>query len=226
MAQHCNSASVLLARTGRRRPGRLSRSGSATLTVDTPGFRRPMIRSSSPLQPHPRRSTCRRTPSFAAASEPTRLAWSSSEPIYPGWYPGRTVHIHLIVQVDERALTSQLYFPEPVNDEVLSQPPYAARAGSRHDQRRPTRSCPAAARQLAGDRGCGHWLPGRRLPDASEHIVSGPGHESRCRSVVDPPDDPVGACVEVTEPREARSAPSGVRRGRRRQHRTGPQLAS
>ena len=49
--------------------------------------------------------------------------------IYPGWYPGRTVHIHLIVQVDERALTSQLYFPEPVNDDVLSQPPYAARAG-------------------------------------------------------------------------------------------------
>ena len=49
--------------------------------------------------------------------------------IYPGWYPGRTVHIHLIVQVDERALTSQLYFPEPVNDDVLSQLPYAARAG-------------------------------------------------------------------------------------------------
>ena len=59
--------------------------------------------------------------------------------IYPGWYPGRTVHIHLIVQVDERVLTSQLYFPEPVNDDVLSQPPYAERPGrdttnaDRHD---------------------------------------------------------------------------------------------
>jgi protocatechuate 3,4-dioxygenase beta subunit len=49
--------------------------------------------------------------------------------IYPGWYPGRTVHIHLIVRADERTLTSQLYFPETVNDAVLSQPPYATRSG-------------------------------------------------------------------------------------------------
>ena len=49
--------------------------------------------------------------------------------IYPGWYPGRTVHIHLIVQVDERVLTSQLYFPEPLNDDVLSLAPYAERPG-------------------------------------------------------------------------------------------------
>ena len=47
--------------------------------------------------------------------------------IYPGWYPGRTVHIHLIAQVDERVLTSQIYFPEPLNDDVLSQPPYVER---------------------------------------------------------------------------------------------------
>jgi protocatechuate 3,4-dioxygenase beta subunit len=47
--------------------------------------------------------------------------------IYPGWYPGRTVHIHLMVHADGQVLTSQLYFPEPTSDEVLALPPYAAR---------------------------------------------------------------------------------------------------
>ena len=49
--------------------------------------------------------------------------------IYPGWYPGRTVHIHLIVAADDRVRISQLYFPEPVNADVLARPPYADRPG-------------------------------------------------------------------------------------------------
>ena len=49
--------------------------------------------------------------------------------ICPGWYPGRTVHIHVIVHVDGQVLTSQLYFPEETNDEVLACEPYAARPG-------------------------------------------------------------------------------------------------
>jgi hypothetical protein len=49
--------------------------------------------------------------------------------IYPGWYPGRTVHIHVMVQVDDVILTSQLYFPDNVTDEVLSRRPYAERPG-------------------------------------------------------------------------------------------------
>src|SRR4051794_40412514 len=32
--------------------------------------------------------------------------------IYPGWYPGRTLHIHVMVHTDEALLTSQLYFPD------------------------------------------------------------------------------------------------------------------
>jgi protocatechuate 3,4-dioxygenase beta subunit len=47
--------------------------------------------------------------------------------IYPGWYPGRTVHIHLMVHSGELVFTSQLYFPDDVNDEVLTRSPYAAR---------------------------------------------------------------------------------------------------
>jgi protocatechuate 3,4-dioxygenase beta subunit len=49
--------------------------------------------------------------------------------VHPGWYPGRTVHIHLRAYVGERTFTSQLYFPEDVNEDVLARPPYATRQG-------------------------------------------------------------------------------------------------
>lgn len=44
--------------------------------------------------------------------------------IYPGWYPGRTVHIHLMVHMPDRSYTSQLYFPESVTSEVFAHGPY------------------------------------------------------------------------------------------------------
>lgn len=52
--------------------------------------------------------------------------------IYPGWYPGRTVHIHVKIRLvlhGRRRLefTSQLYFDDALTDQVLSQPPYASR---------------------------------------------------------------------------------------------------
>jgi len=49
--------------------------------------------------------------------------------IYPGWYPGRTVHIHLMVHLAASTLTSQLYFPDDLNDSVLARAPYAQRPG-------------------------------------------------------------------------------------------------
>jgi protocatechuate 3,4-dioxygenase beta subunit len=48
--------------------------------------------------------------------------------IYPGWYPGRTVHIHLKVHVASTTFTTQLYFPESISDHVLSLAPYGQRA--------------------------------------------------------------------------------------------------
>lgn len=49
--------------------------------------------------------------------------------IYPGWYRGRTVHIHLKVHVNkETVLTSQLYFDDGLNDEVLAAAPYGERS--------------------------------------------------------------------------------------------------
>ena len=49
--------------------------------------------------------------------------------IYPGWYPGRTLHIHVMVHTGGVVLTSQLYFPEDVSVDVLARPPYAERPG-------------------------------------------------------------------------------------------------
>lgn len=52
--------------------------------------------------------------------------------IYPGWYPGRTVHIHFKVRTDAaaargREFTSQLYFDDALTDRVHARPPYSAK---------------------------------------------------------------------------------------------------
>jgi protocatechuate 3,4-dioxygenase beta subunit len=50
--------------------------------------------------------------------------------IYPGWYRGRTVHIHLKLHVDRKtAMTTQLYFDEAVNDAVFATSPYDQHTG-------------------------------------------------------------------------------------------------
>ena len=57
--------------------------------------------------------------------------------IYPGWYPGRTVHVHFKVRTKARSgrdmeFTSQLYFPDSITERVHAKAPYA-RPG-RHGQ--------------------------------------------------------------------------------------------
>ena len=48
--------------------------------------------------------------------------------IYPGWYQGRTVHIHAKVHLDSSTvLTTQLYFDDAVSDRVFAAAPYASR---------------------------------------------------------------------------------------------------
>ena len=58
------------------------------------------------------------------------------ETIYPGWYEGRTVHIHFKAYSDGRSLiTSQLYFPDDITARVLSTQPYSARgSGNRTNE--------------------------------------------------------------------------------------------
>jgi protocatechuate 3,4-dioxygenase beta subunit len=48
--------------------------------------------------------------------------------IYPGWYPGRTTHIHFKVHpASNRVATSQLYFPEDRTAAIYESAPYSAR---------------------------------------------------------------------------------------------------
>ena len=52
--------------------------------------------------------------------------------IYPGWYPGRTVHIHFKVRANDksgkgREITSQLYFDDALTDRIHAQQPYSSK---------------------------------------------------------------------------------------------------
>jgi protocatechuate 3,4-dioxygenase beta subunit len=48
--------------------------------------------------------------------------------LYPGWYPGRTVHIHVKVHVRGNVVhTGQLFFADSVTDAVYRRAPYAKR---------------------------------------------------------------------------------------------------
>lgn len=50
--------------------------------------------------------------------------------VYPGWYRGRTVHIHAKVHLDgSTVLTTQFFFDEAVNAEVYANEPYASDTG-------------------------------------------------------------------------------------------------
>jgi protocatechuate 3,4-dioxygenase beta subunit len=46
--------------------------------------------------------------------------------VYPGWYPGRAIHIHFKVRLaGDMEVTSQLYLPDTVNEAVHAQLPYS-----------------------------------------------------------------------------------------------------
>ena len=48
--------------------------------------------------------------------------------VYPGWYQGRTVHIHVIVHIGGNVVhTGQLYFPDALTDSVYARSPYRLR---------------------------------------------------------------------------------------------------
>jgi protocatechuate 3,4-dioxygenase beta subunit len=59
--------------------------------------------------------------------------------IYPGWYPGRTVHIHFKIRTAAQSagqgyeFTSQLYFDDALSDRIHTQAPYST-SGQRNTQ--------------------------------------------------------------------------------------------
>ena len=49
--------------------------------------------------------------------------------VYPGWYSGRTVHIHLKAYLGGQTVhTGQLFFPDALTDAVYQRSPYSQRA--------------------------------------------------------------------------------------------------
>jgi protocatechuate 3,4-dioxygenase beta subunit len=51
--------------------------------------------------------------------------------IYPGWYPGRTVHIHFKIRGGGQELASQLYFDDAITDRVHAGAAYGRRGTRR-----------------------------------------------------------------------------------------------
>jgi protocatechuate 3,4-dioxygenase beta subunit len=50
--------------------------------------------------------------------------------VYPGWYTGRAVHIHVKVHLGGNVVhTGQLFFPDSLTDRVYTKPPYSTRPG-------------------------------------------------------------------------------------------------
>jgi protocatechuate 3,4-dioxygenase beta subunit len=49
--------------------------------------------------------------------------------IYPGWYQGRTVHIHVKVHDGNTVHTTQLFFDQSLTDQVFTKAPYQGHSG-------------------------------------------------------------------------------------------------
>ena len=47
--------------------------------------------------------------------------------IFPGWYTGRTIHIHFKIRTGPKEFTSQLFFDDALIDAVLANDPYKVR---------------------------------------------------------------------------------------------------
>src|SRR3954466_14475668 len=69
---------------------------------------------------------------------------ASFKTIYPGFYPGRAVHVHVKVHVGGNVVhTGQLFFPAAVTSAVYAKAPYAIKAtvpATRNPQNRTTRT--------------------------------------------------------------------------------------
>ncbi|WP_235880298.1 protocatechuate 3,4-dioxygenase [Polyangium aurulentum] len=51
---------------------------------------------------------------------------------FPGWYSGRTIHIHFTVRVGpDEYVTSQLFFPDTLSDEIIATQPIYDERGAR-----------------------------------------------------------------------------------------------
>jgi protocatechuate 3,4-dioxygenase beta subunit len=83
--------------------------------------------------------------------------------IYPGWYGGRTPHVHVKLRVDAKVATTQLYFPDEVTDAVYARAPY-----DRHPNRDTTNATDRFLNQVV-DKSVVMWAMER---DADGYVAS------------------------------------------------------
>ncbi|MEV0614015.1 hypothetical protein AB0I81_11890 [Nonomuraea sp. NPDC050404] len=115
---HCDAAGYY---SGAEAESRDAMSGSAQIKID------PATKFTD-MKPSDRRRYLR----GAQIADPGGIVRFTT--IWPGWYPGRTVHVHVMVVVDgDRALCTELMFDEAFNRQVLALPPYL-----QHDKPRDT----------------------------------------------------------------------------------------
>jgi protocatechuate 3,4-dioxygenase beta subunit len=88
------------------------------------------------MQPRPRQLDANR---FLRGAQVTdRLGRVEFATLYPGWYSGRAIHIHLKVHLGSRVIdakssgghvchTGQLFFPEEITADIAKLEPYATR---------------------------------------------------------------------------------------------------
>ncbi|TPE61837.1 intradiol ring-cleavage dioxygenase [Sandaracinobacter neustonicus] len=70
---------------------------------------------------------------FLRGTQPTDAnGIASFETIYPGWYRGRTTHIHYKIFLNDRTvLTSQIFFPDALSEHIFEKAPAYRRSGQR-----------------------------------------------------------------------------------------------
>ena len=75
--------------------------------------------------------------SCGARNSPTRSGKATFATIYPGWYQGRTVHIHVKVHVSGKVIhVGQLFFDDTFTDAVYAATaPYSSRSARATRQR-------------------------------------------------------------------------------------------
>ena len=69
------------------------------------------------------------TGTFMRGIQPTNAhGLALFETVYPGWYTGRAVHIHIKVHLGGNVVhTGQLFFPDSLTDRVYTRSPYSSR---------------------------------------------------------------------------------------------------
>jgi protocatechuate 3,4-dioxygenase beta subunit len=131
--------------------------------------------------------------------------------IYPGWYSGRAVHIHLKVYLGGRTVhTGQLFFPDALTDTVYTRSPYKQRPSPRRPQRE---RLDLPQRREAVDVDAGEERDGIRRADhhgryevvtdrTGSFTASGPGRGDNARRC----SRPNGSHARVLDGRGSRSA--------------------